>query len=388
MTVLYIFDNNNQGGAYKALITMLQEMRALGVDIIVATGEISGLNDDLNVIGIHNIAAGHETALVPLHLHGFLKPLYWLKQCLYYYYWKEWMAVRRVSQQLDFSRIDLIHTNSARCTLGCRLSQKFHIPHITHLREFGDRDFDCIKRTPFYESILNKGTSRFISISKAIQSYWNADRGIDARKNQVIYDGVYYKDITESSDEDKRKTVLNMIIAGGVIPAKGQHLVVEAMGYLPAEVRCNITLDIAGWGTQSYIDEMKKYACERGYDKQICFLGARNDIHERTGMYQIGLMCSRSEGFGLVTAEYMHGRLGVIASNSGSCPELITDGKEGLLYESGNAKSLAKCILRFYQDRELLISCSKAAQMKARQNFTSEENAKQIFELYQTVIKL
>ena len=385
MRVVYIFESTPQGGAYKALLAMINEMRQLGVDVIILTGKRSALNDNLDREGFKNVAAGHETAIIPVHFHGILKPLRLLKTCLLYYK-SEWRAVKDASKQINFKEIDLIHTNSARSTIGCRLSKKYGIPHITHLREFGDRDFDCIKRTPFYERILNNGTTAFISISKAIQTYWNS-KGIDVKKNHLIYDGSYYKDITVSSDDSKRAKALKMIIAGGVYPTKGQHLAVEAMGFLSDEVRNNITLDIAGWGDKQYIAEMKQYAEEHGYANQIHFLGAINDVHERTGMYQIGLMCSRSEGFGLVTSEYMHGRLGVIASNAGSCPELITDGMEGQLFTSGDAKSLADCILRYYNDREFLIKMSIAAQKKARECFTSELNARNIIDLYKRLLK-
>ena len=384
MKVIYIFESTPQGGAYKALMAMIFEMQKLGVYPIVLTGERCPINDELDELGFENYASGHEPALIPLHFTNALKPLKLLKQYLYYYY-KEWRAVRTVSKLIDFHDIDLIHTNSARSTLGCRLSRKFGIPHITHLREFGDRDFDCIKRTPFYERILNHGTTAFISISKVIFDYWTS-KGIDSMKNTVIYDGVYYSNITESTDVSKQQDNLKMIIAGGVIPAKGQHLAVEALGYLPQEVRSHITLDIAGWGTQKYIDDMKKYANDCGYGNQVHYLGAINDVHERTGNYQIGLMCSRSEGFGLVTAEYMHGRLGVIASDTGACPELITNEEDGLLFKSGDSKSLSECILRLYNDRELLIRLSNAAQKKARNCFTSEINAKNIFEFYKKII--
>ena len=76
---------------------------------------------------------------------------------------------------------------------------------------------------------------------------------------------------------------------------------------------------------------MKKFAVRHGIAGQINFLGPRTDVHSMLGNYQIGLMCSKSEGFGLVTAEYMHAKLGVIASNTGASPELIDNEITGLV---------------------------------------------------------
>jgi glycosyltransferase involved in cell wall biosynthesis len=131
-----------------------------------------------------------------------------------------------------------------------------------------------------------------------------------------------------------------------------------------------------------YIKEMKQYATEHGYASDIDFKGAVNDIHQRLKYYDVGLMCSRSEGFGLVTAEYMHAGLGVIASNSGACPEIVDDGVTGLLFESGNPVDLAKCIQLFYNDRALLENCGRAAKQKAKQKYTDVINSQNIRELY------
>jgi len=98
-------------------------------------------------------------------------------------------------------------------------------------------------------------------------------------------------------------------------------------------------------------------------------------------------MCSRSEGFGRVTAEYMHAQLGIIASDSGANPELIEDGVTGLLFKSGDAKSLADCIIRFYNNRELLIQLSHAAREKARREYTQHKNAENIYKIYQEILK-
>ena len=83
----------------------------------------------------------------------------------------------------------------------------------------------------------------------------------------------------------------------------------------------------------------------------------------------------------------MHGQLGVIASDSGANPELIEDGVTGLLFKSGDAKSLADCILRLYNDRELLIRLSHAAKEKARKEYTQQKNAESIYQVYQEILR-
>lgn len=386
INVLYILDYGTVGGATKAFVSLMFQLIRYDIKPIVITGVYNELNELLEANGIETIVAGHVTAIEPFKFEGIKWPLRLAKLIIRYYY-KEIKAIKIVAKSIDLSEIDIIHTNSARNTLGCRLSRKYKKTHIIHIREFGDKDFNCIKLTPRYINILNKGSDIFISVSNAVKNYWNS-LGIDSNKNICIYDGVDYTNISESSDEDKKKHVLKMVINGGVCEAKRQHLVIEAMKLLPVHILKNITLDIAGWGNQQYIAEILGDAKSCGFESQINYLGSINDVHQRIGSSQIGLMCSRSEGFGLVTAEYMHGRLGVIASDSGASPELIEDEVTGLLFKPGDAKSLADCIIKLYNDRDLLIRISIAAQKKARAMFTQEKNAQSVCDLYKVLLNL
>ena len=384
MTILYILDYGTVGGATKAFISLINQIKKYDVTPIVVTGKRNDLYNLLESLKIQTIAAGHYTALESFSFKSLRWP-YRLVKYIIRYYIHEYKALSILESCLDFSQIDLIHTNSARNTLGCRLAKKYCIPHLVHIREFGDRDFNCIKLTPQYIKLLDNYSSCFLSVSKSVQDYWNT-KGIDPDKNHLIYDGVNYEDITKSSDKDKTNVKLKMFMAGGVYPTKGQHLAVEAIGYLPIDIRNNVTLDIAGWYSEIYITSMKKYAEDRGYSRQICFLGSINNVHEIIGQYQVGLMCSKSEGFGLVTVEYMHGQLGVIASNSGACPELIEDGNTGLLFKSGDSKDLARCIEMLYNDRSLLIKLSNNAKKDALNRFTASINAEKIYKKYNELI--
>ena len=385
MTVLYIIDYGTVGGATQAFVWLMHQIKELGVKPIVVTGKYNELNKKLESEGIQTISAGHYTAIDYINFRYWHWPYRLIKRIIKYHV-HEYLALKRLEREVDFSKINIIHTNSARNTLGCRLAKKYGIPHIVHIREFGDKDFDCIKLTPNYINILNKYTTQFLSVSNAVREYWNC-KGILPDKNLTLYDGVCFEDISVSSDDAKKRPILKMVINGGVGLPKGQHLAIDAMALLPKNIRDNVTLDIAGWGDKNYIKAFLEVAKNAGFDSQVNYLGAIDDVHQRIGDSQIGLMCSRSEGFGLVTAEYMHGRLGVIASNAGANPELIEDGVTGLLFESGNAQSLADCITRLYNDRDLLIRLSNAAQTKARTMFTQQKNAENIYKIYQEILK-
>lgn len=385
MTVLYVLDYGTVGGATRSFVEMVTQMKSLGVHPIVITSKRNDLNVELENKGIKTIAIGHYTLFEPFFFWKGKGWIYRLCKTFVRYHIAEWHALKKIKRELDFNQIDIIHTNSARNSIGCYLSKAYNIPHIMHIREFADKDFNCIKLAPF-RSLYNKGTFTFICISKAVKQHW-IKKGLDSKKMRVVYNGINYQDISISTDEKKTAQSLKLIIVGGVIPAKGQHLAVEAICSLPSDIRPYIYLDIIGWGEVKYIDQLKQTITKHNMSNNIRLLGPRTDVHSILGNYQVGLMCSRSEGFGRTTAEYMHAQLGVIASDSGANPELITNGQEGLLFESGNSDSLAKSIITMYNNRDLLVRCSNAALVKARNNYTAKNNANNIYDIYTNILK-
>lgn len=385
MTVLYVLDYGTVGGATRSFVEMVTQMKSLGVHPIVVTSKRNELNDELEAKGIKTVAAGHYTLFEPFFFWKGRGWPYRLVKIFFRYHVAEKKAIKYLKKEIDFQEVDIIHTNSARNSIGCRLSLEFNIPHVVHIREFGDKDFNCIRLSPF-KNLYNNGTTKFICISQAVKEHW-ITKGLDKKKMTVVYNGINYQDISRSLDDSKRGSKLRLVIVGGIIPAKGQHIAVDAVCNLPYEIRNNIYLDIIGWGEEKYIKQLKQKISAASMMNNIRFLGARSDVHTILGDYQIGLMCSRSEGFGRTTAEYMHAQLGVIASDSGANKELITGNVEGLLFDSGDSTSLSNAILTLYNDRELLIKYSHAAYEKARSSFTSEMNAANVHAIYKNLTK-
>ena len=74
---------------------------------------------------------------------------------------------------------------------------------------------------------------------------------------------------------------------------------------------------------------------------------------------------SRSEGMGRVLVEaFCRGR-GVVGTRAGSIPDLVEDGRSGLLVDPGDPRALADAIVRVLSDRLLAESLGAAARESA-----------------------
>lgn len=378
MKVLFVTDWGTLGGATKALVGLTEDLKKRGVQIIICTGARSDLHDQLDSLGITYIISKHPLVM---YVHSSF-PFVWIRRKIMYTI-RKYMAMHKIETSVDLTKVDLIHTNSARSDIGIFLSRKYNIPHIVHLREFGKEDYNCEYLYHNYPIILNNTTSTFIAVSNAVKNKW-VKEGISKDKIQVVYDGVKQVPYVHA---DRNDNIIRFVICGGICEAKGQLEAVMAVKSLIDKGICNIELHIVGWSDKLYLDRINKYIDDNELSDYIFFEGKVDDVYMILSTMDVGLMCSRSEGFGLVTAEYMQAGLGVIASDSGANPELIIDNDTGLLYEKGNIESLTSKMELFINDIDLLHKCGQNAKGYAVQYFTANRNAEEIIKVYKKIIE-
>ena len=381
MKVVYIADVGIEGGATKSLVELVDTMKKEnGVEPIVLTSGYNRLNELLNADGIENHAVGHGAFLQGAPDAVWKKPIKWGLFAAYYYLHYH-SSIRKALRLIDWKSVDLIHTNVARDDLGMEISRKTGVPNLCHIREFAELDFNCWSYRPHYVKYLAQNTDGFIAISEAVKRYWIA-KGIPENKIEVIYNGV---DCQKIKPADHRKwaedPTVKMVIVGGVIPNKGQYQAIEALCMLPERIRPYFRLDVIGGITETYKLKLSEPLKKCGIENQVRFLGACNDVYDRLKDYHIGLMCSKAEGFGRVTVEYMHAGLVVIASDTGANLELIQDQTTGLIYHRDDVKTLTQKLVYVWEHKDKIAEIADRGKKEA-EKYTKEKNAREIFAQY------
>ena len=132
--------------------------------------------------------------------------------------------------------------------------------------------------------------------------------------------------------------------------------------------------------SKDYADMLKEKASILG--DQVCFLGFIDNMIELRKNTSVEIVPSEEEAFGRVTIEAMMSQMPVIGSNSGANPELIIPEHTGLLFERGNAESLANQMQRFIESPNMIYTMGTEAFSRAVNNFSLEKNLDQIEKLY------
>lgn len=297
--------------------------------------------------------------------------------------------IKRLLKQI---KPDIIHSNSSVVDIGEMLSLYSGIPHIWHVREFGDTDYG-LQYLPSMKQVRKKYEScnRIIAISAAIEQHY---RKIAPNANIVrIYNGIsdaYKRDIDVSnsnSDLRYKKTDITFCCVGKLSEQKNQMELLKAANNLWQQGKKDFFIKIIGEGDAGYEEKLKKYISESNLSSNVLLMGYRTDITEILRTCDVGIMCSLNEAFGRTTVEYMFAGMPVIGTNTGGTPEIILDGETGFHYQSGDYNKLSKLMGYFIENQEVIYSMGKNGQQRAIQNFSMQENTDAVYRLYLEVIE-
>lgn len=107
--------------------------------------------------------------------------------------------------------------------------------------------------------------------------------------------------------------------------------------------------------------------------ERVFFIGFTQEMPELMNCFDVFIMPSRSETFGLVIIEAMASGLPVIAVKSGGVPEIIEDRKNGLLFEQSDYIRMSELMNEVYQDIEIRNHIVEAGYSVLEEKFDNKE---------------
>ncbi len=202
--------------------------------------------------------------------------------------------------------------------------------------------------------------SRVIAVTRHEAAHLVA-LGVDGDKIEVIPNGV---DIWEFARlprvPDGNEPIVGLFV-GRIDPdQKGLHTLVRAVALLSTSIGLQIRLVGEDWGGT---EPLRSLAHRLGVSDRVAFVGklSRAELLQEYAQAQFFVLPSIFEPFGIVLLEAMAAGLPVIASRVGGIPEIVEDGRTGLLVEPGNPGALAEALRHLCRDEVLRRSMGHSA---------------------------
>ena len=263
-----------------------------------------------------------------------------------------------------------------------------HTAEIAHLHH-GGLSVRTVCRMAGVDAVVQHIHSRILEPSGAPIAQMDF-RGIDAiiacsqavadclprRHAEVIYAGVE----TASDPAAVAPTgPLKLGVLGRLIPLKNVESVINAAARLRA-MGIEVRTEIAGSGPSE--SSLRDLALGLGVTDRVCFLGWRTDVDKLLASWDLLVIPSLEEGFGLSALEAMAAARPVVASRVGGLSELVVDGVTGRFVPPGDIDALVCCIAELASDRQRLAFMGDEGWKRARKHFSVERMAQRTAELY------
>jgi|UniRef100_A0A7V6DQP6 colanic acid/amylovoran biosynthesis glycosyltransferase len=197
-----------------------------------------------------------------------------------------------------------------------------------------------------------------------------------AQKFYVVRGGVdMHASIWRPAPLPETAGILRLLHVARLVPVKAQHLLIEALAKLKVQgipFACRII------GEGPLRPELENQARALGIQENVRFLGACQEsaVRQQCDWSQAMVLSSRSEGTPMTIIEAMAKGRAVVAPRLTAIPEMIEDGKSGLLFTPGSAADLARQLARLACHPELPAQMGAEARRRAEKIFDLTVNAK------------
>lgn len=196
--------------------------------------------------------------------------------------------------------------------------------------------------------------------------------GIPASRLHVI------APLSEPPREVVRRDKGYVLFVGRLERYKGAHVLLEAMRAFP-EVPCWIV------GEGSEREALELQATGMRNVRFTGFLSGEALWDAYAGARVAVVPSVWDEPFGLVALEAMHREVPVVVSDRGGLPDIVEDGKSGLVHGGGNARDLARCLGVLFSGNARAAAMGRAARTRAGEVGDPGRHLAAIMALYERV---
>jgi len=369
---LFVSHSSELNGAERMLLDTLRRLDKGRFAPILAVPCPGHLSKDASAIGI-------ESTIFPMKWTLTEKSRVW-KQLI------SWAAnvpgVFRMTRFIGERDIELVVTNSAACWTGAYAARRAGVPHAWFVHEILDGERPLLVSALGRKSLIRRMLSlskRIVASSRASARAFGDSAGVSIIGNGIELpppSGPSPDPLRESLGLGREELVLGII--GKIYPGKGQKEAVRATGLLRA-IRPDVRLLVIGdVEDKSYFAEIREEIKAAGLDRNVAFIGRRTDVFALLPLLKALIIASSVDSLGRAGLEAMAAGIPVIAAARGGLPEIIADGRTGLLFDPPDPEGIAAAVRRILDNPALERAIIEGGRRFVEANFNLDVQVRKI----------
>ena len=312
----------------------------------------------------------------------YIKPIFRLFPCV---------AAFRLARYIDKTETDILHVHWTRDLILAALAKRLcrrtvklvFIRHMALTRHKRD----------VYHRFIYQSIDRFLVITKKLYAEAQQYLPLEQDKLQLLYHGV--GDVEPGApavceklfqEHEIPKLAFKILLPGRIEHYKGQHTLIDAVAQLQTggfDVEVSLLGHVMD---KAYFKNLQEKITSVGLEKKVHYLGFVDKPTLIYGCFNVVVLTTYSETFGLVLVEAMKSGVAVIGTDSGGVPEIIEHEKTGMLFEPANAIALADCLQKLIEDSALCDRLAIAGKEYADKTFSEQEHYSKLIQIFSDVV--
>jgi L-malate glycosyltransferase len=295
-------------------------------------------------------------------------------------------AAWRLSRLLKQLRPDVVHAHDphgvAMASLALSMSTELDKPPLVAARrvDFHMKD-NALSRWKYRQ------VDCFICASEAIRQMVIAD-GVPAARAVTVLEGIDLGHVEAAPVANLHAELWlphHAPIVGNVaalVPHKGQRHLIEAAAIVVTKVP-DARFVIAGEGELR--PALERQIKDHHLEKHVFLAGFRPDVLSVHKAFDIFVMSSVTEGLGTSLLDAMACGKPIVATTAGGMPEVVVDGRTGLLVPPRDHEAMANAIIRLLTDEGARRAMGAAGEARVRERFSAERMVQDTLAVYRRV---
>jgi lipopolysaccharide heptosyltransferase II len=294
-------------------------------------------------------------------------------------------TIAKVREIIERERIDIVHARSrVPAWIAYCATRRTNAKFVTTCHGYYSKHL--------MSTIMGWG-ERVIVISRAVGRRMIDDFSVLPERIRLIHRGLdasryFYDKDRYSSQRQQEKERFIVANIGRLTPIKGHEYFIRAI-HLLARQYPHIEAWIVGGGAKrkaKYVEELKVLVDKLGVKNQIKFMGVEENVPELLKKVDLLVLSTTyPEGFGRVIIEAGASGVAVVATKVGGVPDIIDDGKHGLLVPPQDEYKMSEAILTLMQNPSLARTLSMNLRKKVETDFSIDGMIDKTIAVYEEV---
>lgn len=282
----------------------------------------------------------------------------------------------------------LLHAHTPRSLLVAGLASVItRVPLVYHVHSPASRDTTHRWRNrinALIERIGMAACSAVIPVSGSLAEHVK-NQGLPGRKVALVRNGVPCRTARPCRAAGTANWTLGTIAL--FRPRKGVEILLEALALLRASGLPVRLRAVGGFETPEYQREIQNTVERLGLSDAVDWTGFRRDVDAELRRMDVLVLPSLfGEGLPMVVLEAMASGVPVVATRVEGVPEAIRDGKDGLVAEPGNPRSLADAVARLVKGTADWSALRASALARHAEHFSDRSMAEGVAAVYRRLL--